>query len=304
MSLNLKTYLKARSSIVDKTLRGILKPPFASTTLADSMNYSLMAGGKRLRPILALSSWEMLTGIQNPTENDYSKIMPFACAMEMIHTYSLIHDDLPAMDNDDLRRGKPTNHKVYGDAVAILAGDALLTEAFVVLTGLSKNYNPANVLALITAVGNASGMNGMVGGQVMDIENDSHHTVKIDEKYLCKTSINKTGAIISASVVGPAILMGMYSDVKDLEGYASSIGLAFQIIDDILSVTSTKEELGKTPNIDISNQKKTFIDVMGMDGARRRAQEEINKAKAYLDNYGDKAEALKAIADYFISRTY
>jgi len=304
MSFDLKAYLKVRSTIINRTLKSILNAPFTSSTLADSMNYSLMAGGKRLRPILALSSWEMLTGIQNPTENDYRKILPFACAMEMIHTYSLIHDDLPAMDNDDLRRGKPTNHKVYGDAVAVLAGDALLTEAFIVLTDLSKNYDPINVLALITYVGKASGMNGMVGGQVMDIENDSHHTVKIDEKYLCKTSMNKTGAIISASVVGPAILMGMHSDIKDLEGYSQGIGLAFQVIDDILSVTSTKEQLGKTPNIDVSNQKKTFIDVLGLDVARKNAQEEINKAKAYLNNYGDKAEALKAIADYFISRTY
>jgi len=304
MSFELKKYLKARSSIIDKNLNGILKAPFTCTTLADSMNYSLMAGGKRLRPILALSSWEMLTSIQDPKESDYNKILPFACAMEMIHTYSLIHDDLPAMDNDDLRRGKPTNHKVYGDAVAILAGDALLTEAFVVLTSLSKDHDPSNVLALINYVGKASGMNGMVGGQVMDIENDSHHTVKIDEKYLCKTSMNKTGAIIAASVVGPAILMGMQADIKNLEGYSTGIGLAFQIIDDILSVTSTKEELGKTPNIDISNQKKTFIDVMGINNAKKNAQTEIDKAKAFLNSYGDKAEALKAIADYFISRTY
>lgn len=303
MSFDLKAYLKSRSSIVERTLKDILKNSPTSLTLTDSMNYSLMSGGKRLRPILALSSWEMLTGVQNPTEENYQKILPFACAMEMIHTYSLIHDDLPAMDNDDLRRGRPTNHKVYGDAVAILAGDALLTEAFVVLTKLSKYYDSSNVVSAITYVGNASGMHGMVGGQVLDIENDSRHPTKIDEKYLCKTSMNKTGAIITASVVGPAILMDMYSDVKELEGYSQGIGLAFQIIDDILGATATKDQLGKTPKIDVNNKKQTFVDVLGLDGARKRAKQEIDTAKAKLDKYGDKAEALKAIADYFISRT-
>jgi geranylgeranyl diphosphate synthase type II len=303
MSFDLKTYLKSRRSIIERTLKDILKNTPTSVTLVDSMNYSLMSGGKRLRPILALSSWEMLTGIQSPTDDDYQKILPFACAMEMIHTYSLIHDDLPAMDNDDLRRGSPTNHKVYGDAVAILAGDALLTEAFVVLTKLSKYYDSSNVVSTITYVGNASGMNGMVGGQVLDIENDARKPTKIDEKYLCKTSMNKTGAIITASVVGPAILMGMLSEMKELEGYSQGIGLAFQIIDDILGATATKDELGKTPNIDVDNKKQTFVDVLGLDGARKRAKVEIDQAKAKLDKYGDKAAALKAIADYFISRT-
>lgn len=303
MSFDLKSYLKSRRSIVERELKDILKNSPTSVTLVDSMNYSLMSGGKRLRPILALSSWEMLTGMQNPTDEDYQKILPFACAMEMIHTYSLIHDDLPAMDNDDLRRGRPTNHKVYGDAIAILAGDALLTEAFMVLTKLSKYYASSNVVSTIAYVGNSSGMNGMVGGQVLDIENDSRKPTKIDEKYLYKTSMNKTGAIITASVVGPAILMNMSSDVKELEGYSQSIGLAFQVIDDILGATATRDQLGKTPNIDVDNKKQTFVDVLGLDGARKRAKEEIDKAKAKLEKYGDKADALKAIADYFISRT-
>jgi len=313
MSFDLKTYLKSKSVVVDKALRDILKNSNPSTmnpsaTLVDSMNYSLMSGGKRLRPILALSSWEMLgAGMSNagqsPSNDGYQKILPFACAVEMIHTYSLIHDDLPAMDNDDLRRGKPTNHKVYGDAVAVLAGDALLTEAFVVLSRLSKYYDASNVISTINYVGNASGMNGMVGGQVLDIENDPHHSAKVDEKYLSKTSNNKTGALITASVVGPAILLGMNSDIKDLECYSQGIGLAFQIIDDILGSTSTRDELGKTPNIDVNNKKQTFVDVLGLDGARKKAEDEIDKAKACLNKYGDKATALKAIADYFISRT-
>ena len=304
MSFDLKSYLRSRSGIVDKALKDILKGSFAPATLTDSMNYSLMAGGKRLRPILALSSWEMLLGLDNPSEEEYKKIMPFACAMEMIHTYSLIHDDLPAMDNDDLRRGKPTNHKVYGDAIAILAGDALLTEAFVVLTKLSKYYDAPNVVSTISYIGNASGMSGMVGGQVLDIENDSRHTVKIDESYLAKTSKSKTGAIIMASVVCPALLEGMDDEIKQLEGYSKGIGLAFQIIDDILGVTATKEELGKTPNIDVNNKKHTFVDILGLDGARKRAQQEIDEAKECLNKYGNKATALTAIADYFISRTH
>ena len=303
MDFDLKKYLSTRRRIIESCFQEFAKNKNIPHSLAESMEYSLTAGGKRLRPILALASWELLTDIKEPKKEDYSKIIPFACALEMIHTYSLIHDDLPAMDNDDFRRGKPTNHKVYGDAVAILAGDALLTEAFVVLTKLSKYYESANVVSVITYVANASGMQGMVGGQVMDIENDSHHAIKIDETYLTKTSQKKTGALITASVVGPAMLMGMYSDVKKLEAYADHIGLAFQIIDDILGATSTKEELGKTPNIDVSNHKKNFVDVLGLEGARSRARHEIDTAKSYLEEYGEKAQALKAIADYFISRT-
>ncbi|MEI6079105.1 MAG: polyprenyl synthetase family protein [bacterium] len=304
---NLGEYLKSKSVIVDKSLKKIVGD-CVSATLADSMNYSLMAGGKRIRPILVLTAYDIFAEQKETTEqtacNGYKKIMPLACALEIIHTYSLIHDDLPAMDNDDLRRGKPTNHKVYGDAVAILAGDALLTKAFSELAALSEYYPAEKVIKAIKYVADNAGMNGMVGGQVLDIQNDGITKTDIDEAYLYKTSNCKTGALITASVAAPALLLGKDIDAKNLEGYGRAIGVAFQIVDDILGATASREELGKTPNIDSENNKATFVSILGIDGARTRAREEIKKAKDLISTYGAKAEPLIAIADYIVERKF
>jgi geranylgeranyl diphosphate synthase, type II len=301
---NLGEYLKDRSVIVDKGLKTVLDK-CVSDTLVDSMKYSLLGGGKRIRPVLVLTSYEILSdlGTQGATDK-YKKILPLAYAIEMIHTYSLIHDDLPSMDNDDLRRGKPTNHKVYGDGMAILAGDALLTQAFYELAKLSEYHSADNVLKTIKYVANASGMNGMVGGQVLDIQNDGITKVGIDEAYLYRTSNCKTGELITASVAAPAVLLGKTEDIKNLEGYGKSIGVAFQIVDDVLGATASREELGKTPNIDSENNKMTFVSLLGIDGAKQRAREEVKKAKDFISAYGKKAEPLTAIADYIVDRKF
>ncbi|MEI6093003.1 MAG: polyprenyl synthetase family protein [bacterium] len=300
-------YLKNKSSVVNKALNEVLRDS-VSNALNDSMNYSLTAGGKRIRPVLVLTACDILKPDDDKNKeanlDNYNKIMPLACALEMIHTYSLIHDDLPAMDNDDLRRGKPTNHKVYGDAIAILAGDALLTQAFSEMYKLSKYYPAEKVLEIIKYVADASGMNGMVGGQVLDIQNDGITKVGIDETYLYKTSNCKTGALIKASVATPAILLGKNDDVKNFEGYGKSIGVAFQIVDDVLGVTASREELGKTPNIDTENHKITFVSMLGIEGAKKRAKEEIVRAKDFVSSYGKKAEPLIAIADYIVDRKF
>ena len=305
---NLAEYLKSRSIIVEQAVQGIVGE-CVSGTLCDSINYSLTSGGKRIRPVLVMTAWDILRiedekNKQKLTLESCKEIMPLACALEMIHTYSLIHDDLPAMDNDDLRRGKPTNHKVYGDAIAILAGDALLTQAFNELCKLSSYYPAERVLKTINYIADASGMNGMVGGQALDIQNDGVTKVGIDEAYLYRTSNCKTGALITASVAAPAILLGMDKHVKNFEGYGKAIGVAFQIVDDVLGVTASREELGKTPNIDSDNNKITFSGLLGIENAKKRAKEEVRKAKDFVSGYGPKAEPLIAIADYIVERKF
>ena len=330
--INIENYLKSKAGAFENWLNDLLSnahvlnlgSSFASVSkiLADSMNYSLLAGGKRLRPVFAMSSWDMLNELKsnevdkdttdgNKDEADfkanYKYMMPLAVALEMIHTYSLIHDDLPCMDDDDLRRGKPTNHKVYGEAVAVLAGDALLTEAFNQLSSLCEYHHPRNVCELISYLSTASGAQGMVGGQVLDIENAGNK--KIDLEYLKQTSYCKTGALIRASVAGPAVLLsqGKPNDKKlisDLEGYGTAIGLAFQIVDDVLGVTSTKEKLGKSVNIDDANNKITFASLLGVDGAKKLAKEEVDKAKDFLGPYSAKAEVLLALSDYITRRSF
>ncbi len=300
---DLKGYLKNKGSIVESVLDTLLSNG-TSHSLLSSMNYSLKAGGKRIRPILVMASRDMLLKEDVKDGSAYHEVMPLVCAMEMIHTYSLIHDDLPAMDNDDLRRGKPTNHKVYGDAVAILAGDALLTEAFRVLCRLSQHHSAEKVIEVIRYISKASGMNGMVGGQVLDIENDTVHGVTPDLEYLYKTSYCKTGELIKASVASPAILYGNVDDIKSLEEYGKAIGVAFQMVDDVLGVTATKEELGKSAHIDEKNNKKTFVDLLGVDGTKDLAKREVEKAKTAVLRYGEFAQPLISIADYIIKRSH
>ena len=294
--MNIKNYLEQKRNDVDRFLDSVM--PSATTppaTLHDSMRYSLMAGGKRVRPILAMAAAE---AVGQPAPG----LMPIACSLELIHTYSLIHDDLPAMDNDDFRRGKPTNHKVYGDAMAILAGDALLTMAFDLCSNpnLMKGCDPARQVRLIQELAYGSGNVGMVGGQVFDIQAENKD---IDLTTLQNIHKHKTGMLIRAAVRMGAIAAGATDrQLDDLTSYAEDVGLAFQIADDVLNVTGTREELGKNPNTDAERGKKTYPTFYGAEGARKLADDCVARAIARLSQFGPAAEPLREIALYITSR--
>ena len=293
-AFNLTEYLAERRTIVEDALLASMPIAFPET-LYDSMRYSLMAGGKRLRPILCLASGEMVGGSQE-------QLMPTACALEMIHTMSLIHDDLPAMDNDDFRRGKPTNHKVYGDDIAILAGDALLAYAFEVVAERTQNVDPARILNIVGRLGRAVAAEGLVGGQVVDLQSEGK---QVSLETLEFIHAHKTGALLEVSVVSGAILAGAEAETVDrLTAYSRDIGLAFQVVDDILDVTATSEQLGKTAGKDLVAEKATYPSLLGLEGARQKAADLIAHAKDILLPYGDRAMPLKAIADYIGNRTH
>jgi geranylgeranyl diphosphate synthase type II len=260
----------------------------------EAMRYSLLAGGKRLRPILCLATCEMMGG-------DPAIAMPTACALEMIHTMSLIHDDLPAMDNDDFRRGKPTNHKVYGEDIAILAGDGLLAYAFEYIARETQNVPADRILQVIARLGKAVGAAGLVGGQVVDLECEGKTDTTLETlDYIHR---HKTGALLEISVVSGAILAGASTeDVDRLSRYAQNIGLAFQVVDDILDITATPEELGKTAGKDLIAQKATYPSLMGLEASKVEAQRLITEAKAQLEPYGGGGDPLRALADYIVQR--
>lgn len=294
--MNIKDYLEKNRVDVDRFLDSVMPgsttPP---TTLHESMRYSLMAGGKRVRPILVIAAAE---AVGQPTPG----LMPIACSLELIHTYSLIHDDLPAMDNDDFRRGKPTNHKIYGDAMAILAGDALLTMAFDLCShpDLMKGCDPARQVRLIQELAYGSGNMGMVGGQVFDIQAENKD---IDLPTLQNIHKHKTGMLIRAAVRMGALVAGAHDrQLDDLTRYAEDVGLAFQIADDVLNVTGTREELGKNPNTDAERGKKTYPTFHGADGARKLADDCVARAIARLSRFGPAADPLREIARYITSR--
>jgi len=227
--------------------------------------------------------------------------LPTACALEMIHTMSLIHDDLPAMDNDDYRRGKLTNHKVYGENIAILAGDGLLAYAFEYVGLETKDVPAQRVLEVITRLGRTVGGTGLVGGQVLDLESEGKPDITTEA--LTEIHTRKTGALLETSVVSGAILAGASSeDLQRLSTYAQNIGLAFQIVDDILDITATKEELGKTAGKDLQAEKATYPKLWGIEASREQAKQMIDKAIGQLSVYGEKAQALRAIASYIIER--
>ena len=246
----------------------------------EAEEYSLMAGGKRLRPVIMMMTAKMCG-------KDPELVFPFAVAIEMIHTYSLIHDDLPAMDNDDLRRGTPTNHKVFGEAMAILAGDALLTKAFEVASGFSdETVSKERVLRAISTLAVSSGDNGMIGGQVVDIESRNE-----DEKLLRYLHSLKTGALIRASGVIGAILAGATEDeIKAVESFCDNLGIAFQIQDDILDVTGNEAELGKPIGSDAENDKSTYVTLFGIEKAEKLAEEYTQKAIESLSIFADNGE--------------
>ena len=295
MSFDLNTYLTDRRALIEAELVRVAAPDATVAdvpqTLRKAMTYSLLAGGKRLRPILALAGCEAVGG-------NHEVALPLACALEMIHTYSLVHDDLPAMDNDDFRRGRPTSHKVFGEAMAILAGDALLTEAFAVISRCQAP--PAVVVKVLGELATAVGAAGMVGGQVLDSESTGH---KIDLALLRQIHNKKTGALLTVSVCTGARLGGADEQaVASLRRYAEALGLAFQIIDDILDVTADLQTLGKDPGSDRAAGKTTYVDLLGIDGARRQAIEVMNEGIAALEPFGAAAEPLRILGTYTIER--
>ena len=242
----------------------------------DSMKYSLEAGGKRIRPVLLLETIKMMGG-------DCSAGIPFACAVEYIHTNSLIHDDLPAMDDDDLRRGKPTNHKVFGEAVAILAGDGLLNSAFEIMSGEILKNNCVGSVKAMNVIASCAGVNGMIAGQIVDIESEGRSISYEELRYLHS---KKTGALIKASVMAGAYIAGANEEeLKAVERYSENIGLAFQITDDILDVTGNTSELGKNTGSDIQNDKSTYVSLFGIEKARLLAQDCLKDAVESLGNF-------------------
>lgn len=331
------SYLKQQAKLVEKNLsKYIGQIANSPKILTDAMDYSLQAGGKRVRPILLMATAEAFG--KKATE-----VMPAACAVEMLHTYSLIHDDLPCMDNDDLRRGKPTNHKVFGEDLSLLAGDALLTYVFEVFAqnGKIKSIGAENTLNALVNFARCAGAGGMVGGQVADVYAEGMgtqeaHSVRADKLrsiskpmskktlhyFMLPTSVkettpetilnyihaNKTGALIRGSVESGALLAGVKgSELKKIQVYANCIGLVFQIVDDILDVTSSAKKLGKS-NSDMQNGKLTFVSLYGLEGSRKHAQLLIAKAKKALDSLQTARRKnlwpLYEMAEFFKTRTY
>ncbi len=295
--MDLKAYLKEKIAVVDAALEQHLpREEERPRNLHKAMRYSIFAGGKRVRPILLLAACEAVGGA-------IDKAMPAACAMEMIHTYSLIHDDLPAMDDDDFRRGRPTNHKVFGEAIAILAGDGLLTEAFKLMANpaFSAGVDPAARLAVISEIATCAGSYGMVGGQVVDMESEGQPEMDLPTVQYIHT--HKTGALIKASVVAGALLGG--ADQKQLAAirrYGEAAGLAFQIADDILDIEGTTEEIGKDAGSDEARGKATYPAVMGLAAAKQEAKSMMDEALNALASFGTEAEPLREIARYIVER--
>jgi geranylgeranyl diphosphate synthase type II len=322
--MDIKNYLKEKRELIDSYLESYFSIPVEPSLLHEAMRYSLFAGGKRIRPILALS-------VHEACGRDPKNIIPYASALELIHTYSLIHDDLPSMDNDDLRRGKPTNHKVFGEAIAILAGDALLTEAFLMLTnnppspplvrggkkvlplaketkvgspvvkrGLDNKIKPSSLIKVIREVALSAGIHGMVGGQAIDISSENSQP---DRDTLTFIHTHKTAALITASVrMGGILADSDVNTLKALTQYGERIGLAFQITDDILNVEGKTEELGKAAGSDAKMKKMTYPAFYGIEKSRQEAENSVAEAIDALALFPSVADPLRAIARYLIQR--
>ncbi len=293
-----EAYLKRQARRVEAALRRHAPREMpADAQIGKAMRYSLLAGGKRLRPVLALAAAEAVGGSSDA-------VLPFACAIELVHTYSLVHDDLPAMDDDDLRRGRPTNHVVFGEAVAILAGDGLLTDAFAICSNSSnrRRVPPALVLEFTNVLAEAAGYKGMIRGQALDLAAEGKRLTRseLERLHLCKT-----GALIAASVEGGAILCGAPSaQRKALANYGRLIGLAFQIQDDVLDLTADEKTLGKTAKSDLAEKKMTFPALLGIEGSRKAARDTAERAVASLKKFDRRADPLRALARYVVERAH
>ena len=292
---NLNAYLTRHNKRINGALESLLSTSDKADRILEAMTYSLMAGGKRIRPVLCLAATEAAGG-------DPEDAMPAACALEMIHTYSLIHDDLPAMDDDALRRGKPTCHMAFDEATAILAGDALLTLAFQTLSSieLSKTEQAARWLRVIQLISHAAGYCGMIQGQMLDIASEGEQLTLAELKTMHHL---KTGALIKASISSGAILGGLSSTrVSMFESYAQNIGLAFQVTDDILNVEGDPEIMGKAVGTDELRNKATYPSLLGLEESKDFARQLVEDALQALESFDEKAEPLRAIAKYIVER--
>lgn len=293
MHVNFKAEWKKRADLVEEgLLRELKKVPAYDETLEKAMEYSLMAGGKRLRPVLLMAAADAVG-------KDGAAFLTTGCAIEMIHTYSLIHDDLPAMDNDDYRRGKPTNHKVFGDGIAVLAGDALLTLAFEVMLR-QEGAAPETLVTVVSEMSRAAGPYGMVGGQVLDLEGEGR---RLDMAALRKIHMGKTGALFCAAIRSGAILAGAKEEeLAALTLYAERFGLAFQITDDILDVTGDEAAIGKPVGSDVRNEKATYVTLTSLEEAKKLAEDAVDEAVAALDIFGERAAFLRDLALFLLGR--
>ncbi len=294
--MDIKSYLSQMKEIVESALEtSFSKDADIPEPLKSSMRYSLFAGGKRLRPVLAIAASDTVGGKR---EN----VLPFAAAIEMIHTYTLIHDDLPSLDDDNLRRGKKTNHKVFGEAIAILAGDALQTYAFQLMTDKSKNDLPSEIMLQAShEMTVAIGSTGTVAGQVVDLESESK---EIDEETIRNIHTQKTGELIKASIRTGALIGGCDGEkLEAMTRFGADIGLAFQIVDDILDIEGAEEDLGKDIGSDVEKKKATYPSVLGIEKSKTLATELVDSAIQHLSVFDEKADPLRGIAKYFLSRT-
>jgi geranylgeranyl diphosphate synthase type II len=293
--VDLKRYLVGRQKEIDRALdRFLPKATVAPATIHKAMRYSLFAGGKRLRPVLCLAAAEACGGKTRAA-------LPHACAVECIHTYSLIHDDLPSMDNDDLRRGRPTCHKVFGDGIAVLAGDALLTIAFEIATHAKpvSRYDVRDIFREITV---AAGSRRLIAGQVADLEAEGRRLNRAEVRSIHE---NKTAALLTTSVrLGAMSANATARQLTAITGFGRTLGLAFQVIDDILDVTQTSEKLGKSAGKDLAAQKATYPAVIGLEKSRAEARRLTTQAHRALQSLGEHARVLRALADYLLAREY
>lgn len=292
--MNLQDYLSEKRILVDTALDEYLPPAdWFPEIIFESMRYSVLNGGKRIRPILALSACDAVGG-------DTNAAMPTACAIEFIHAFSLIHDDLPPLDNDDLRRGKPTNHKVYGDAIAILAGDALLAFAFQTITDRTRGVPSEIELEVVRRLASASGTGGMVVGQVVDMVSEGRQVSPETMEFMHR---NKTGALLEASVIcGGMIGGGSPEHIEALGVYGRKIGLAFQIADDILDIEGDQVKLGKPVGSDIERHKSTYPSLFGLEQSKQMARQAVGDAVNALRCFGSEADPLREIALFIVER--
>ena len=293
---DLEGWITERRPVLEAALDAALPAETAwPATIHRAVRYSLFAGGKRIRPLLVLATAEAVGGAAD--------VLPLACAVEMIHTYSLVHDDLPAMDDDDLRRGKPTSHKVFGEAVAILAGDALLTRAFHLMADVAPDAGDEALrrrLGAIAVLGEAAGTTGLIGGQVTDLESEGR---AVDAPTLERLHRAKTGALLAACVHGGALLAGAGAeDLARLDAYGSAIGLAFQVVDDVLDGTADDAALGKTAGKDEAAGKATYVRVHGLEEARRIASGLLADARAAVRPFGERGRILAGLAEMIVRR--